>query len=203
MKRELPSVSNRPVTSRGAVYRTGPVGRLARLVLAAAFAYPLLSIVGPGGSSRFRNPHILSEPSAWLLHILMLVTFIILVGALAAALAGERARRPWQLGALVTATALVAIAGGIGLVDRGLFWGFPLADLVWWFDVLMLIEQIGATLLAVGIGTPGCEVGVWPYLIGRARGAAPSAENGLACIVGLHLIDGWEARRAQVVNQGS
>jgi hypothetical protein len=175
--------------------RTGPVGRLARLVLAALFAYPLFSIIGPGGSSRFRNPHILSEPSAWLLHILMLTIFVILAGALASALAGQRARRPWQAAALIGAAAAVVIAGGIGMIERGAFWGFPLADLVWWFDVLVLIEQVAATLLAIGLGTPGCEIGVWPALIVRARGQAPSQESGLACIVGLHLIDRWESGR--------
>jgi hypothetical protein len=190
-----------PVTNHAGVRRTGPVGKLARLALAALFAYPLLSILGPGGSSRFRNPHILSEPSAWVLHILMLTIFVILVGALAATLAGQSARRPWQVAALLGAAVVVAVAGGIGLVDRASFWGFPLADVVWWFDVLMLIEQVAATLLAIALGTPGCEIGVWPALIARARGDAPSAEDGLACIVGLHLIDGWEARRAQTLNR--
>jgi hypothetical protein len=184
------------------VRRTGPVGRFARLVLAGLFAYPLFSIVGPGLSSRFRNPHILSEPSAWLVHILMLATFVILVGALASALAGQRARRPWQAAALVGAAATVAIAGGIGLAQHGEFWGFPLADVVWWFDVVMLTEQVAATLLAIGLGTPGCEIGVWPALIGRVRGDAPAVESGLACIVGLHLLDGWEARRARTVHEG-
>jgi hypothetical protein len=188
--------------THGAVLRTGPIGRLARFGLAALFAYPLFSVVGPGGSSRFRNPHILSEPSAWLLHILMLVTFVILVGALAAALMGQRARKPSQVSAVVAATASVALAGGIGLIGFGSFWGFPLADLVWWFDVLMLSEQVAATLLAIALGTPGCEIGVWPALIARARRDAPSTETGLACIVGLHLIDGWEARRTRAVGEG-
>jgi hypothetical protein len=182
--------------------RTGPVGRLARLVLAALFAYPLFSILGPGGSSRFRNPHILSEPSAWFLHLLMLTIFVILVGVLAAALAGQSARRPWQAAALIGAVATVAVAGGVGLVDRGSFWGFPLVDVVWWFDVLMLVEQVAATLLAIALGTPGCEIGVWPALIARARGQTSTAEDGLACIVGLHLIDRWESNRARAVREG-
>jgi len=182
--------------------RTGPVGRLARLLLVALFAYPLFSIIGPGGSSRFRNPHILSEPSAWLLHFLMLTIFVILVGALASAFAGQGARRPWQAAAFIGAAATVAIAGGVGLIERGAFWGFPLADLVWWFDVLMLIEQVAATLVAIGLGTPGCEIGVWPALIARARGQAYSQESGLACIVGLHLIDRWESGRARAVRGG-
>jgi hypothetical protein len=46
--------------------RTGPIGRLARLVLAGAFLLTLLAIVDSRGSARFRNAHILTEPSAWL-----------------------------------------------------------------------------------------------------------------------------------------
>ena len=179
------------------IRRTGPIGRVARLVLVALFAFPLFSIIGPGGSSRFRNPHILSEPSAWLVHILMLAIFVILVGALASELAGPRARRGWQAAALVGAVAAVVVAGGIGLIARGAFWGFPLADLVWWFDVVMLSEQVVATLLSIALGTPGCEIGVWPALIARSRGEAPSTESGLACIVGLHLLDAWEAGRSR------
>ncbi|MGH7765392.1 MAG: hypothetical protein ACREOM_13355 [Candidatus Dormibacteraceae bacterium] len=189
-------VTHEPVQS------IGPIGKLVRLGLAGLFAYPLFSILGPGGSSRFRNPHILSEPSAWLIHILMLITFVILVGALAARLAGERFRRPWQVGAMVMAASVVVAAGGIGVIVGGSVWGFPLADVVWWFDVMMLTEQVAATLLAIALGTSGCEIGVWPALIARWRGEAPSTENGLACIVGLHLLDGWEARRRRTAAQG-
>jgi hypothetical protein len=165
-------------------------------VLAGLFAYPLLSFLGPGWSARFRNPHILSEPSAWLVHVLMLVIFVILVGALASALLGPESRTRWQIGAVVFAAAVVVVTGGIGRLIHGSFWGYPLADAVWWFDVLMLTEQIAAALLAVALGTPGCEIGVWPSLLARFRGGRPIPETGLACIVGLHLIDGWEARRA-------
>jgi hypothetical protein len=197
-------VMDSPVkTQRSAVRRTGPIGRLARLVLAGLFAFPLFSILGPGWSSRFRNPHILSEPSAWLVHLLMLVTFVILVGALAAVLLGPQSRTRWQVGALIAAIAIVAVTGSIGYFGFGSFWGFPLADAVWWFDVVMLIEQVVAILLAIALGTPGCEIGVWPELIVRSRGGRPKAENGLACIVGLHLIDGWEARRAGARGQAA
>jgi hypothetical protein len=187
---------NQAVAAQPVEVRTGPLGRLVRLVLAGLFAFPLFSILGPGWSSRFRNPHVLTEPSAWLIHLLMLVTFVILVGALAAALLGPQSRTRWQAGALLAAFAVVAVTGAIGYFAYGAFWGFPLADTVWWFDVLMLGEQVVVTLLAIVLGTPGCEVGVWPALILRARGERPQAESGLACIVGLHLIDGWEARRA-------
>jgi len=134
---------------------------------------------------------------------LMLVTFVILVGALAAALLGPQNRTRWQVAATLAAFSVVVVAGGIGALAYGAFWGFPLADAVWWFDVLMLIEQVVAILLAIALGTPGCEIGVWPELIARARGIGSTAENGLACVVGLHLIDRWEARRGAAAGRAA
>jgi len=189
--RETDSSSHSPLLAR---VRTGPVGRLARLALAAVYAASLLSIVDRRGSAHFRNPHILTEPLAWLLHLLMLTSFLLLIGALASAL--RRAKRRWELGAFV---ACVAVAGMIGLATQGSAWGFPLADLVWWFDVLMLIEGFVATLLTIALATPGCEIGVWPELLMHAGWGTAKSEERLACIVGLHLIDRWEASRGTKV----
>jgi len=73
MIRETDSASHSPLPAR---VRTGPVGRLARLSLAAVYAASLLSIVDRRGSAHFRNPHILTEPLAWLLHLVMLTPFL-------------------------------------------------------------------------------------------------------------------------------
>lgn len=173
--------------------RAGPIGRLVRLALAIVAALALLSIVGPRGSAQFRNPHILTEASAWFLHALMLTVFVILVGALAAALFGDRQRRRWQFGAIVALIAALAFAAAYGQLTRGAVWGFPLADLVWWFDVVLLVEQLFAFVLAVALGTPGCEIGVWPELITRAGGTSSVPDQGLACVICLHLLDQWEA----------
>ena len=175
---------------------TGPIGRLARLVLAAAYGVTLVSIVGPEGSARFRNPHILSEPSAWLLHALMFLSFVLLAGAAGTGFHGPAARRLWQAGAVVVAVLLVVVAELFTIALGGSRWGFPLADLVWWFDVSLLAEGVVATVLSIGIGLPGCEIGVWPWLISHIRGKTAVPEEGLACIVGLHLLDAWESRRA-------
>jgi len=75
----------------------------------------------------------------------------------------------------------------------GAVWASPLSDLVWGIDAVMLGETIVALLLAISLGTPGCEVGVWPELIGWLRGAPTSTRP--ICILGLHFIDDWEARR--------
>ncbi len=175
--------------------RTGPIGRLARLVLAAAYALSLASITGPELSARFRNPHILGEIAPWILHFVMFLTFVLLAGAIGFAFGGAVARRRWQIGAIVVAVVVVIAFELATLSIHGTRWGFPLADLVWWFDVTMLLEGLVATLLSVGLGLPGCEIGVWPLFISRVQGRAALPEEGLACVVGLHYLDAWEARR--------
>jgi hypothetical protein len=188
------AASRRPVVA--ASQRTGPLGRLARLILAIVFAATLWSIVGPDGSARFRNAHILTEPSAWLLHALMAVIYILLIGALAQAAWGGRSARRAQLIAAVVLGGSLGITGLIGQFVYGAVLGFPLADLVWWFDVALLTEQVVALILAIVLGMPGCEIGVWAELIARRRGTRSSTVDGLACIVGLHLLDRWEMQRS-------
>jgi len=182
------------------IHRTGPIGRLARLGLAGVSVLVLLSFAGPDGSARFRNPHILGEPLAWFLHLSMLALFIIIVGALAQSIAGREARRPWQVRAVAALIATVAVAGVIGKITQGSFWGFPLADLVWWFDVLVVVEQFVALVLAVALAMPGCEIGVWSQLLAKLGRGTATSEDTLACIVGLHLLDAWEARRKVAAN---
>jgi hypothetical protein len=175
--------------------RTGPIGRLARLLLAGAFAAVLFSIVDQSGVVGFRNPSVAAEVTVWFLTAGMVAVFAALVGAVASA--AGRSPWPWRLGA-VALFALVALGAAlVGYTAFGRTWGFPLADLVWGFDVLMLVETIVASSIAIVIGTPGCEVGVWAALVARARGGTWAPVVGPACIVGLHLIDHWEARGRQ------
>lgn len=179
-------------------FRTGPVGRLVRLGFAALLVLTLVSIVSSQGAVRFRNPHILSEPSAWFLHAVMFLIFVLTVGVVASALAGDRVARRAQLAAVAIAAGTVVVASAFGLTMHGSVWGFPLADLVWYFDVSMATIELLAFLLAIALGTPGCELGVWPELLARARGRPFNRTDGLACIVGIHLIDRWEEGRRRV-----
>jgi hypothetical protein len=178
-------------TSQGV--RTGPMGRVARLLLAGFAGYALYSIVDEGGPASFRSTSVLSEASVWVLHAVMLILFLHLVGYLSATAAGKDAAWRWQLIALwVLASALLA-AGLIGQLAFDATWGSPLSDLVWSFDALMLVETIAALLFAIVLGTPGCEIGVWPELIARARGTRFEPAQWPACLVGLHYLDEWEA----------
>lgn len=189
----LPQV---PPNTTSGQRRTGPLGRLARVGLFIVFAGSLYSIVYGQGSARFRNPHILSEPSAWLLHVTMLIVFVVVVGTLVSGLVGTRRVLRVQIAAIAALVAGCAVAAIVGQLAFGSLWGFPLADLVWWFDVLMLAVGLASTALATVLGTPGCEIGVLVELAARFRlTPAPSLE-GSRCVVGLHALDSWERRRA-------
>jgi hypothetical protein len=176
--------------------RTGPVGRFARLLIAVGMSLALYSIADQGGPASFRDPSNLTEPITWVLHGAMLVVFVLLVGQLAGAIVGPAAVRSWQRRALIGLAVLLAGGAVTAWVASGSVWASPLPELVWGFDAAMLIETIVALLLAIALGTPGCEVGVWPELIGRLRGEGASASTRPICVIGLHFIDDWEARRA-------
>jgi hypothetical protein len=176
--------------------RTGPLGRLARLLIALVLAWwPLYSIVDEGGPASFRDPSNLTEPIFWLLHGAMLLVFVLLVGQLAGATVGPGAARRSQVAALLALALLFAAAALAAWIRSGEVWASPLPELVWGFDALMLVETIVALVLAIGLGTPGCEVGVWPELLGRLGGEARPTRP--VCILGLHFVDDWEARRAR------
>jgi hypothetical protein len=137
----------------------------------------------------------LTEPITWVLHVAMLAVFVLLVGQLAAATVGAAAARRWQLEALIGLAVVLAAAAVTARGASGAIWASPLPEVVWTFDAVMLVETIVALLLAIALGTPGCEVGVWPELIARLRGPDAAVPTRPICILGLHYLDEWEARR--------
>ena len=177
------------------VPRTGPVGRLARLLMAVAMVLALYSIADQGGPASFRDPSNLREPITWVLHAAMLIVFIVLVGQVAGSIVGAAAARRWQIGAASGLAVVYGAAAVTAWIASGAVWAPPLSDLVWGFDAIMLMETIVALVLAIALGTPGCEVGVWPEVIGRFRGGQAAASARPICVIGLHFIDDWEARR--------
>lgn len=179
------------------VVRTGPVGRIARLLFALLLALVFSSIADQGGPTSFRGTSNLTEPITLVLHGAMLIVFVLLVGQLAVATVGPAAVRRWQVGALIGLAALLVAAAATAWIASDAVWASPLPELVWAFDALMLIETIVALLIAIALGTPGCEVGVWPELIARIRGEDDAAAIKPICVVGLHFIDEWEARRGR------
>jgi hypothetical protein len=172
--------------------RTGPVGRAVRLLLAVGFGYAFATLVDQGGPASIRDPETLTDLLTVVLTIAMVAVYAVLVTELAKLVAGEAAAKTARIIALALLGAAAAVAALVGELHAGAVWGSPLSDLVWTLDVTMLLETIVALSIAVVLGTPGCEIGVWAELAARLRGGRASPP---ICIIGLHHLDEWEARR--------
>jgi hypothetical protein len=178
---------------KGPAERTGPVGRAVRLLLAFGFAYGFATVVDQGGPASVREPETLTSDVPFVvLTIAMVAVYAVLVAELAKIIAGEAVAKIARSVALVVLGAAAAIAAIVGELRSGAVWGSPLSDLVWTLDVAMLGQTIVALLLAVALGTRGCEIGVWGDIAARLRGEPASPP---ICIIGLHHLDAWEARR--------
>jgi hypothetical protein len=176
----------------GAAPRTGPVGRAVRLLLAAVFAYGLATLVDQGGPASVRDPENLTDAPFVVVTIGMVAVYAVFVREVAKLVRGEAfATSAWKV-ALSLLAAAAASAAVVGELRSGEVWGSPLSDLVWALDVAMLVETIAALPLAVALGTPGCEIGVWAEIAARLRRRPASPPP---CIIGLHHLDQWELRR--------
>ena len=177
----------------GAAPRTGPVGRAVRLLLAAVFAYGLATLVDQGGPASVRDPENLTDAPFVVVTIGMVAVYAVFVREVAKLVRGQAfATTAWKVALSLLAAAVVSTAV-VGELRSGEVWGSRLSDLVWALDVAMLVETIAALPLAVALGTPGCEIGVWAEIAARLRGR-PAASAPL-CIIGLHHLDQWELRR--------
>jgi hypothetical protein len=172
--------------------RTGPVGRGVRLLLAVGFTYAFATLVDQGGPASIRDPERLTDVPTVVLTIAMVAVYALLVGELAKIVAGEEVAKTARWVALGILAAAAAVATVVGEISAGAVWGSPLSDLVWTLDVAMLLETIIALPIAVVLGTPGCEIGVWADIATRLRGGPASSP---ICMIGLHHVDEWEARR--------
>jgi hypothetical protein len=172
--------------------RTGPVGRAVRLLLAGGFAAALATVIDQGGPASVRDPEALTDWPYVMLTITMVAVFIVFVGELAKLVRGNAAVKRTRMVALSLLVGAAVVAAVVGAARSGAVWGSPLSDLVWALNVTMLLQTIVALLLAVVVGTPGCEIGVWGEIAARLRGRPASPP---LCIIGLHHLDAWELRR--------
>ncbi|MGH3952308.1 MAG: hypothetical protein ACRDSE_24870 [Pseudonocardiaceae bacterium] len=174
--------------------RTGLFGRSARALAAVglgAFVYLRLAALGAHGSAGYRDPSIVLDLSLWFLTAILVAGFVDFAGRFVPGLFGTGSARGRAV-AVFGLTCVVVVTAAIGLLLHDTPWGFPLADVWWWFNTVMLTQIAVAFALATWVGTPGCEQGVWRELIGRSR----QERSGVyACIVGLHRLDEWEWRR--------
>jgi hypothetical protein len=185
--------TNRLDSRFGPAERTGPVGRAVRLLLAVGFAYGFATLIDQGGPASVRDPDTLTTDAPFVvLTIVMVAVYAVLVKELATIVAGEAVAKTARSLALIGLGAAVAVAAVVGEVRAGAVWGSPLSDVVWTLDAAMLFQTVVALLIAVPLGTPGCEIGVWADIAARRRGGPASPP---ICIIGLHHLDEWEARR--------
>jgi hypothetical protein len=172
--------------------RIGPIGRLARLMIAVGFAYSLGTLVDQGGPASIRDASVFSDEPFVVLTVAMAVVYAILVTQLAKLIPEAKLATITRRVTVIVPIAAVIAAAVIGELASGEVWRSPLSDLVWGFDVFMLAQTIAGLLLAVVLGTPGCEIGVWTELAARLRGRPASPP---LCVIGLHHLDAWELRR--------
>lgn len=174
--------------------RTGPVGRGVRALAAVglgAYVYVRLLAFAVHGPAGYRDPAILRDPGLWIVTAILVAGFVDFAGRFAPGLFVSRSARG-RAAAVVGLVSVLVVAATIGLVLHGSPWGFPLADVWWWFNTAMLAQIAVAFALATWVGTPGCEQGVWQELAGRGQGDGAGA---YACLAGLHLLDKWEWQR--------
>jgi len=106
----------------GPAMRTGPVGRLARLVLAVVAIASFVSIADQGGPSSFQGSRNLLEPSLLVLDAVMLALFVNLVGVIATIVSGRDAASRSRLVAFVVLIAAIGAAGATSQAAHGTVW---------------------------------------------------------------------------------
>ncbi|MGH3646446.1 MAG: hypothetical protein ACRDTM_04625 [Micromonosporaceae bacterium] len=164
--------------SSEAAPRTGPLGRIARLVLAGLLIFT-------GYDLWVDRAFIFAELDPGLL----VLTGFAVYGAYHTGAVLRRGKET-----LIGLAVLAAAAAGLAIVMEGSLWAPPLSWLAWGLDIGLVALVSALLLTATVVGTPGCEVGVLAELIGKLRRQAYRGEA-VFCLVGLHKLDAWEARR--------
>jgi hypothetical protein len=170
--------------------RIRPIGRLARIVgaiIMTLFALDWLE----AGMTWFGESSTPANLSVWL--VTGLAVFYGLHQLPESGFGKPWGRRTVAVSGVAFAFAAVA---AISLNDG--LWAPPLTTLLFWFDVGFLIAVAISYLVAVFLGTPGCEVGGLGELIRRLRGVPdPADHEAMWCIAGIHHLDQWEADRTR------
>ena len=168
----------------GSLSRPGPIGRLVRLVFAAACAFALYTLaVAHEVLITTRVP----DDFGWWFMIglgFYLMPYVINIGFSV----------NWKRGSQIVVALLVVGAGGVGLWQSGSFWAPPLG----WLMVAMTTYVYGhlgiSFVLSAILGTPGCEMRAVPHLWTVVTGRQ-TAEH--YCPGTLDRVDKWESRRAR------
>lgn len=164
---------------------SGPVSRTVRVLLAGLTAWLAAEWITAGMAWFGRS----STPrNGWVWVVAVLAVYYGLYQFPHAAFGTRSARRT------LTASGIVlAAAGGTAIVLHGGVWEPPFTWLLYGFEVGFLIVVTVAHVVAVTLGTAGCEMGGLAELVHRLRGTARPTGQPMSCIAGLHRLDQWEA----------
>lgn len=168
--------------------RTGPVSRASRVLMAGATGWFAVEWA-TYGISGFSQTKTLTNPWFW-----FIIGTGIYYGLYQTAASGFGRR--WGIRAVVAFALVVIGAGAAAVAAEGELWAAPLTWLLFGLVVVFLtLTAIGA-LVSLALGTPGCEFGALGELIRRLRGVPePDGARAMWCVLGMHRIDAWEARR--------
>lgn len=92
----------------------------------------------------------------------------------------------WGRRALAILSAAVVALVGVKLVAGDSLWAPPFTWLLWGLGFAGLISVL-LMLMAVIVGTPGCELAVWREIAGR-QPSQPD-DKPMFCLAGLHAIE--------------
>lgn len=179
------------VTTAEAPPRTGPVGRIARAVGAVvigAVAYEWIE----AGMEWFSRPSTPANPMVWAVTILAVFYGLYQFPDFAFG-------RPWGKRAVIGFMGIFTTMVVATVAIQGELWATPLTAVLYWLAVSFLIAVALSYVVAVFLGTPGCEVGGLAELIRRIRHRSHSDDHeAMWCIAGLHHLDRWEADHRHV-----
>jgi hypothetical protein len=176
------------VTAGAPLPRTGPVGRVARAVGAVAISAVAYEWI-EAGTEWFSQSSTAANPMVW--------AVTVLAGYYGLYQFPEFAfGRPWGKRMVTGFTAALATVVIATIAIQGELWAAPLTTTLFWLGVSFLIAVAVSYLVAIFLGTPGCEVGGLAELVRRIRHTSHGDDHdAMWCVAGLHHLDKWEADR--------
>ncbi len=166
--------------------RTGPVSRLVRVLYGAVMAWLAFEWL-EAGLTWFSESTTPANPWIWVVTGLAIYYGLYQLPA-------SSFGAPWGRRVVSIFVTLLAAAAVTALLTQGELWAPPLTWLLYGLDVGLVIVATIAFLVAVVLGTPGCEMGGLAELIRRLRGDSNAeGPEAMWCIGGLHRVDEWEA----------
>ena len=188
------AIRHTEVSTAAAPIRIGPVGRIARAlgaVVIGAFAHEWVE----AGMAWFSGSSTPANPMVW--------AVMVLAGYYGLYQFPDFSfGRPWGKRVVIGFTGILAAVAVATVAVQGELWTAPLTPVLYWLGVSFLIAVAFSYVVAIFLGTPGCEVGGLAELVRRIRHRShPDDHEAMWCVAGLHRLDAWEAGRKQRVGR--